>query len=131
MPPPVKGGEKITDLVDNHFECYNAARIRECCELLSKRALASQDVTVGMSLSGAHHFQGASWLRPIYLVILFSHMVLAVVLVPLVLRTLYLAFKQDFEKHKRLVRFTFPIWLYVSVTGVTIYVLLYQVTVFS
>lgn len=81
-----------------------------------------------MQMTGAHHFQGAAWLKTLYLVILFSHMILAIVLVPLVVRTLYLAWRKDFEKHKRIVRFTFPMWLYVSVTGVVIYVMLYHVS---
>jgi putative membrane protein len=61
-----------------------------------------------------------------YLVMLASHILLAIVNLPMVLRTLWLARKERWESHKRLARWTFPIWLYVSVTGVLIYVLLYH-----
>lgn len=78
-------------------------------------------------LTGSHRFPGTSMVRSAYLVILFSHMVLAAATVPLVLRTLFLAHKKRFAKHRGIARWTFPIWLYVSVTGVIVYVLLYHV----
>ena len=65
--------------------------------------------------------------RPIYLTILLTHTVLAVVVVPLVFMTLNRARKQNFEAHKKIARWTWPIWMYVSVTGVVIYFLLYQI----
>lgn len=65
--------------------------------------------------------------RPVYLAILFTHLVGAFVIVPLVLITTTRAFKQRFEAHKRIARWTWPIWMYVSVTGVIIYLMLYQV----
>jgi putative membrane protein len=65
--------------------------------------------------------------RPIYLAILLTHTVLAVVIVPMVFRTLYLASKQRFESHRKIARWTWPIWMYVSVTGVIIYLMLYQI----
>jgi putative membrane protein len=77
-------------------------------------------------LTGAHHFPGGGWLKVLYLVILFSHMVLAVVTVPLVLRTLYLARASRFVEHRKIAKFTFPVWMYVSVTGVIVYVMLYH-----
>jgi putative membrane protein len=64
--------------------------------------------------------------RTIYLVTLLTHMVLAVVLVPLVARALFLALRGRFPEHKRIVRFTWPVWLYVSVTGVIVYLMLYH-----
>ena len=67
-------------------------------------------------------------MRPVYFTILISHTFLAVVQVPLILRTLYLAFQNRFEQHKRIARITLPIWLYVSMTGVVVYWLLYRVT---
>lgn len=78
-------------------------------------------------LTGSHAFPGSSLVRTVYLVILVSHMILAVATVPLVLRTLFLAREKRFAKHRGLARWTFPIWLYVSVTGVVVYVLLYHV----
>ena len=73
------------------------------------------------------HFVEPTWFRPIYLTILLTHTVLAVVIVPLILMTLWRAKKQNFEAHKKIARWTWPLWLYVSVTGVVIYLLLYQI----
>ncbi|MHB1306950.1 MAG: DUF420 domain-containing protein [Limisphaerales bacterium] len=72
-------------------------------------------------------FHNPPWFRPIYLVILITHTILATAVVPLVLMTLWRAWKQDFDGHRRLARWTWPVWLYVSLTGVVIYLLLYQV----
>jgi uncharacterized membrane protein YozB (DUF420 family) len=79
------------------------------------------------TLTGTHRFAGEGMARVVYLVILFSHMVLAVVVVPLVLRLLYLAFKERFQEHRRLARWTFPVWMYVSVTGIVVYLMLYRI----
>ena len=73
------------------------------------------------------HFVDPAWFRPIYLTILLTHTLLAVVIVPLILITLWRAKKQDFSAHKKIARWTWPLWLYVSVTGVVIYLLLYQI----
>jgi putative membrane protein len=74
-----------------------------------------------MSLVGHKRFPGDDWVRTVFLVILTSHTILAVSLVPLVLRTVYLALKERFAEHRRIARVTFPIWLYISATGVVIY----------
>lgn len=76
--------------------------------------------------TGTHRYPGDGWDKTLYLLILFSHMVLAVVLVPMVLGALRRAFRGDFPGHQRLVRFTWPIWMYVSVTGVLVYLMLYH-----
>src|SRR5205807_4929295 len=68
-------------------------------------------------LTGAHHFPGGGILKVVYLAILFSHMVLAVLTVPLVLRTLFLARAARFVEHRKIAKITFPVWMYVSVTG--------------
>jgi len=73
------------------------------------------------------HFVEPAWFRPIYLGILLTHTILAVVIVPLILMTLYRARRQDFEGHKRIARWTWPLWMYVSVTGVGVYLMLYQI----
>lgn len=78
-------------------------------------------------LTGTHHFAGRGAAKVVYLSILFSHMTLAALVVPLVLRLLYLTAKKRFHDHARLARWTFPIWAYVSVTGLVVYLLLYQV----
>lgn len=79
------------------------------------------------SLTGTHRFAGTGAARTIYLAVLFSHMVLAVVVVPLVLRLLWLVAHRRFRAHARLARWTYPVWMYVSVTGIAVYVLLYHV----
>ena len=71
-------------------------------------------------------FRGTGTLRVLYLVMLASHVLLAIATLPLVLRTLWLAHRQDFERHRRWARVTLPIWLYVSVTGVLVYLALYH-----
>ena len=76
---------------------------------------------------GSVRFTGQGPVRAIYFGILITHTVLAAAIVPLVLRTLYLALKRRFDAHRRIARWTFPIWMYVSVTGVVIYVMLYRV----
>jgi len=72
-------------------------------------------------------FEKPEWFRPVYLTILLTHTVLAVVIVPLVLMTLGRAVKQRFDLHKKIARWTWPLWMYVSVTGVVIYLLLYRI----
>ena len=76
--------------------------------------------------AGSKPFTKVGWIRPVYFTILISHILLAFVIVPLALRTLYLAWRHRFEQHRRIAKITFPIWLYVSVTGVLIYLMLYQ-----
>lgn len=80
-----------------------------------------------VAFTGTHEFAGEGGARILYLTILFSHMVLAVAVVPLVLRLLWLIWKRRYAAHARLARWTFPIWGYVSVTGLLVYLLLYQV----
>jgi putative membrane protein len=77
--------------------------------------------------AGATRFTGTGWVRPVYFGILASHTVLAALIPPLAIVTLTLALRARFVRHARLARWTLPTWFYVSVTGVVIYVLLYQV----
>jgi uncharacterized membrane protein YozB (DUF420 family) len=75
---------------------------------------------------GSVRFQGQGPIRTVYFAVLLSHTVLAVVIVPLVLVTFRRAHQQRFEAHRRLARITFPLWSYVSVTGVVVYWMLYR-----
>jgi uncharacterized membrane protein YozB (DUF420 family) len=75
---------------------------------------------------GSTRFAGLGLSRPIYFTILITHTILAVVIVPLVAVTLWRALRTDFERHRRIARITLPLWLYVSVTGVIVYLMLYQ-----
>ncbi len=82
-----------------------------------------------VALTGTHADPHRGWLHAAYLAVLVSHMLLAMAVVPLVGAALFLAYKKRFERHRRVARWTFPIWLYVSVTGVVVYVVLYHVPV--
>jgi len=102
--------------------------------LHKKRMLAAFTVSavflvsylIRFATTGAHKYPGDGVDRIIYLTLLLSHMVLALVLVPLVIAALRRALRGDFEAHRRIVKFTWPIWVYVSVTGVLVYLMLYH-----
>jgi putative membrane protein len=72
-------------------------------------------------------FLEPQWFRPIYLTILLTHTLLATIIVPMVLVTFWRAIKQQWDRHKKIARWTWPIWMYVSITGVIIYLILYQI----
>ncbi len=76
---------------------------------------------------GSVRFQGQGWSRPLYFSILITHTILAAAVVPLVLTTLSFGLRRRDVRHRRIARWTYPVWMYVSVTGVVIYVLLYHV----
>jgi uncharacterized membrane protein YozB (DUF420 family) len=76
--------------------------------------------------AGSRPYAGGGWMRTLYLSILLTHTVLAIAIVPLVSTTLYRALRAQFVRHARLARVTFPVWLYVSVTGVVVYWMLYR-----
>jgi putative membrane protein len=78
------------------------------------------------ALTGTTHFPGQGGWKVAYLAILFSHMFLAMGLVPMVFRTLWLPWKGRYTQHRAIARYTFPIWVYVSVTGVVVYFMLYH-----
>ena len=72
-------------------------------------------------------FQGQGWIRPVYFALLASHTILAIVIVPLILITIRRAWLERFDKHRLIARWTLPLWFYVSVTGVIVYLMLYQI----
>ena len=76
--------------------------------------------------AGTTRYEGEGILRPIYFTILLTHTVLAIAIVPMVLITLVRALREKFDRHKAIARWTLPIWLYVSVTGVVVYLMLYR-----
>lgn len=78
------------------------------------------------ALAGSRPFGGRGWIRAVYFPVLLSHVVLAAAIVPLALTTVWRAFRADFARHRRLARWTLPLWLYVSVTGVLVYWMLYH-----
>ena len=81
---------------------------------------------VRFALTGVHKFPDAGAIKILYLVLLFSHMVLALAVVPIVFRLLFLAKNSRFAEHRKLARIGWPIWMYVSVTGVVVYAMLYH-----
>ena len=72
-------------------------------------------------------FHGQGWIRPVYFVLLTTHTILAVVIVPMILVTLRRAWLEKFDRHRAIARWTLPLWFYVSVTGVIVYLLVYQI----
>jgi uncharacterized membrane protein YozB (DUF420 family) len=76
---------------------------------------------------GSVRFPGQGWVRSAYFTLLISHTVLAAAVVPLVIWSLTLGLRRRFDQHRRIARWTYPIWLYVSITGVLVYVVLYQI----
>ncbi len=113
------------------FVAVKSGRIERHRALMLSALGASTLFLVGyltrFALSGAHRFPDVGWPRTAYLVLLASHTLLAAVVVPLVLRTAFLALRRRFGQHRRIARLTWPTWLYVSVTGVVVYVMLYHV----
>jgi len=76
---------------------------------------------------GTTYFREPAWFRPIYLTLLTTHTILAATIVPLIIITLTRALRRRFDRHRKIARWTWPMWMYVSVTGVVIYFLLYQI----
>jgi putative membrane protein len=113
------------------FAAIRARRI-ELHRRLMLSAFASSTIflvcyLIRVGLTGTHRYPGTGASQVVYLAILVSHMLLAVAVVPLALRTLHLSlFKREFDAHRRIGRVTLPVWLYVSVTGVVVYLMLYH-----
>jgi len=76
--------------------------------------------------AGAVHFTRQGWIRYVYFPILLTHTTLAILILPMALRTVYLSLSKRFFEHVRIARWTFPVWMYVSVTGVVVYLMLYR-----
>ena len=98
-----------------HIKCMVAALIVSAVFLVSYLTYHN--------MVGYAPFAGQGWIRPIYFTMLFSHIVLAAVIVPLVLMTVWFAVNGNFTRHPKIARWTLPIWLYVSISGVLIYIL--------
>jgi uncharacterized membrane protein YozB (DUF420 family) len=78
---------------------------------------------------GIVYFRGTGWIRTVYLGILYSHIILAIVIVPMVIMTLSRGLREQFDRHRAIARWTYPLWLYVSVTGVIVYFMLFRIFV--
>ncbi|PYJ84693.1 MAG: DUF420 domain-containing protein [Verrucomicrobia bacterium] len=116
----IRRGNKIA-----HRNCMVSAFVTSTIFLI---CYFTYHIGMRMLYGKAHtEFRDPEWFRPIYLFILFTHLTLAVAIVPMVLVTLNRAIKGRIELHKKIARWTWPLWMYVSVTGVVIYLLLYQI----
>jgi uncharacterized membrane protein YozB (DUF420 family) len=110
--------------------------IRRRNQAAHKRCMVAAVITSSVFLTcyliyhfhaGRTVFKQPAWFRPIYLTLLLTHTVLAVTIVPMIIVTLVRALRERFDAHRRIARWTWPLWTYVSVTGVVIYFLLYQI----
>ena len=103
---------------DRHRACMISAFVVSCLFLASYLYYHYQVGSVPFTKQG--------WIRPVYFTILITHVVLAISIVPMAIITLYRALRGRFGAHRRIARWTWPIWMYVSVTGVCVYVMLYR-----
>jgi len=111
--------------ISAHKRCMISAFTTSCIFLV---CYLTYHTYVGVVLhQGPTKFLHPLWFRPIYLAILLTHTILAMVIVPMILITLSRAFREKFDQHKKIARWTWPLWMYVSVTGVIVYLLLYQI----
>jgi putative membrane protein len=111
----IKAGNKAA-----HARCMIGA-------LCSSALFLTGYLTYHFKVHAITRFVDPAWFRPLYLALLISHTLLAVAVLPLVITTVVFAAKGRFESHKKIARWTWPIWMYVSVTGVIVYLILYQI----
>jgi putative membrane protein len=107
-----------------HRKCMIAAFVTSLIFLVSY--ITYHSLLVYYLGQGPTRFRGEGWVRPVYFTILLTHTVLAVIIAPLAIITLWRGLSERFDKHRRIARWTLPVWLYVSVTGVMVYLMLYQ-----
>jgi putative membrane protein len=112
--------------VSAHKACMVAAFVTSALFLACY--LTHQYYRVSLTGESSTPFPGKGIWRGIYYSILIPHIILAMVMLPFILRVFYLAFRGDFVRHRRLARITLPVWIYVSVTGVLVYVMLYRIS---
>ena len=105
-----------------HRERHRALMLAAC----ASSVLFLAGYLTRIALTGTHRFPGTGSLRLAYLAVLGSHTVLAALTLPLALRTLQLSLSARYLEHRRVARLTFPVWIYVSLTGVVVYVMLYH-----
>jgi uncharacterized membrane protein YozB (DUF420 family) len=124
----LNGVSAVLIVTGHSFVRQGKVQLHRACMLA---AVSASTVFLGCYLYyhahvGSVHFPGQGWARGLYFSILISHTILAAAVPVLVVLTLVFAFRQKFEHHRRIARWTYPIWLYVSVTGVVVYLMLYQ-----
>ena len=125
----LNGASAVLIVTGRSFIRRGKVRLHRACMLAA--VIASAGFLVCYLYYHAHvgsvHFPGHGWPRALYFSILISHTLLAAAVPVLVIVTLALALRGKFEKHRRIARWTYPVWLYVSVTGVIVYLMLYQI----
>jgi uncharacterized membrane protein YozB (DUF420 family) len=104
--------------IERHRLCMVLAFITSCVFLVS--------YLIYHYYAGSVPFEGQGWIRSVYFTILITHIVLAATVPVFALTALYRAWKKDFKRHRAIARWAWPIWMYVSVTGVVVYVMLYE-----
>ena len=114
---------------------FGYIKIRQGNRLIHKKIMISAVISSALFLISylIYHYQVGSvpypyhdWTRPVYFIILIPHVILAGVMVPFILAALYFAFRSRFDKHRRLVRWVWPVWMFVSLSGIAIYLMLYR-----
>ncbi len=129
--PTLNAGLNATSavLLVTGFVCIRRRRIaaHRACMLaaFATSSLFLVSYLIYHATAGSVRFTGTGWVRPVYFVLLVSHIVLSAIVLPLALTTIYRAWSDDFTRHRRIARWTLPVWLYVSVTGVVVYGMLY------
>jgi len=112
------------------FYCIRQRRVRAHRMFMLSAVMVSAAFFISYCVYHYHvgdvRFEGRGWVRPVYFTILISHVSLAAAIVPLVLVTLWRALSRNFRQHQQIARWTWPIWIYVSITGVVVYLMCYQ-----
>jgi len=112
------------------FYCIRRRRVRAHRAFMLAAATVSTAFFISYSIYHYHvgdvHFQGGGWVRPVYFAILSTHVFLAAAIVPLVIVTLWRALRGNFHQHRRIAVWAWPLWIYVSLTGIVVYLMCYQ-----
>ena len=124
----LNGLSAVLLLVGHHFIQKGNRQAHRFCMItaFSVSVVFLISYLVHHALAGIVYYQGQGWVRSLYFFILMTHTILAVTVPVLAVLTLARALKGNFEKHRKIARITYPIWLYVSVTGVIVYFMLYR-----
>ncbi|HET7089796.1 MAG TPA: DUF420 domain-containing protein [Anaerolineae bacterium] len=124
----LNGASAILLVAAYFFIRHRRVKAHRACMLsaFAVSALFLMSYVIYHIFAGSVPFAGPGWIRPIYFAVLISHMALAALVLPLALTTLYRAWRGRFVRHRQMARWTLPIWLYVSVSGVAVYLMLYH-----
>ncbi len=112
-----------------HIRRKNIIAHRKCmiAAFVTSSVFLACYLTYHFSVRAVTKFAGQGWVRPVYFALLISHILLAILILPLAIVTLHRALSERFDAHRKIARWTWPLWMYVSVTGVLVYLMLYQI----